>query len=62
MDDRVVFELPRGIKVEYSGITLELVDSAVVVTEQANWESIEINGKRPERYSEQQVLELDKGK
>ncbi len=62
MDERVVFELPRGTKVEYSGVVLELVDAVVVTTQFEKWQMIEINGKRPERYSEQQVLELDKGK
>lgn len=60
MAEKVTFKLPAGTKVKYSGVILELVDAVVVTTQEANWQRIEVHGQRPERESEQKVLELNK--
>ncbi len=60
MAEKVTFKLPAGTKVKYSGVILELVDAVMVTTQYENWQRIEVHGKRPDRESEQEVLELNK--
>ncbi len=61
MAEKVTFKLPAGTKVKYSGVILELVDAMMVVTEQANWDRIEVHAKsRGIESTEQEVVEGNK--
>ncbi len=58
MAEKVTFKLPSGTKVKWSGVILELVDAVMVVTEEPNWNRIEVHAKsRGIECEEQKVVE-----